>query len=86
MPQLMRAPKKLSKPNLKGLKIWKECYCRLALVPVALFAKRSAETNYDIVQRTVNFIIFAAILWGFTLLIKLKHFSIDLYLFKAELW
>lgn len=35
----------------------------MAMVPVALFASEGAETNYDIVQRTVNFIIFAAILW-----------------------
>ncbi|RXK08774.1 F0F1 ATP synthase subunit B, partial [Halarcobacter bivalviorum] len=35
----------------------------MAMVPVALFASEGAETNYDIVQRTVNFVIFAAILW-----------------------
>ena len=35
----------------------------IAMVPVALFASEGAETNYDIVQRTVNFVIFAAILW-----------------------
>lgn len=35
----------------------------IAMVPVALVASEGAETNYDIVQRTVNFIIFAAILW-----------------------
>lgn len=33
----------------------------LAMFPVALFANDGAET--DIIQRTVNFIIFAAILW-----------------------
>lgn len=35
----------------------------IAMVPVALVASEGAETNYDIVQRTVNFIIFVAILW-----------------------
>ncbi|CAM3402744.1 F0F1 ATP synthase subunit B [Arcobacter aquimarinus] len=45
----------------------------LALVPVALFASEGAETNYDIVQRTVNFIIFAAILW-YLLADKIKAF------------
>lgn len=35
----------------------------LALAPLALFAAEGAETNYDIVQRTVNFVIFAGILW-----------------------
>lgn len=34
----------------------------LALAPMALFAS-GAETDYDIIQRTVNFVIFAAILW-----------------------
>ncbi|WP_419769322.1 MAG: F0F1 ATP synthase subunit B [Candidatus Marinarcus sp.] len=33
----------------------------LALAPIALFASEGAET--DIIQRTVNFVIFAAILW-----------------------
>lgn len=33
----------------------------LALAPVALFAQEGAET--DIIQRTVNFVIFAGILW-----------------------
>jgi F-type H+-transporting ATPase subunit b len=45
----------------------------LALVPVALFASEGAETNYDIVQRTVNFIIFASILW-YLLADKVKAF------------
>lgn len=36
----------------------------LALTPLALLASsEGAETNYDIVQRTVNFVIFAGILW-----------------------
>ncbi len=36
----------------------------LSLAPMALFAaSEGAETDYDIVQRTVNFIIFAGILW-----------------------
>ncbi|MCB9097779.1 MAG: F0F1 ATP synthase subunit B [Arcobacter sp.] len=45
----------------------------VALAPVALFASEGAETNYDIVQRTVNFIIFAAILW-YLLADKIKAF------------
>lgn len=45
----------------------------LALAPVAMFASEGAETNYDIVQRTVNFIIFAAILW-YLLADKIKAF------------
>ena len=45
----------------------------MAMVPVALFASEGAETNYDIVQRTVNFIIFAAILW-YLLADKIKAF------------
>jgi len=44
----------------------------LALAPVALFANsHGAET--DIVQRTVNFIIFAGILW-YLLADKIKAF------------
>lgn len=43
----------------------------LAFAPLALFANEGAET--DIVQRTVNFIIFAAILW-YLLADKLKAF------------
>lgn len=45
----------------------------MAMVPVALFASEGAETNYDIVQRTVNFIIFASILW-YLLADKIKAF------------
>lgn len=45
----------------------------VALAPLALFASEGAETNYDIVQRTVNFIIFAAILW-YLLADKIKAF------------
>lgn len=43
------------------------------LSPLALFASEGAETNYDIVQRTVNFIIFAGILW-YLLADKIKAF------------
>lgn len=46
----------------------------LALAPLALFASsEGAETNYDIVERTVNFIIFAGILW-YLLADKIKAF------------
>ena len=45
----------------------------LALAPMALFASEGAETDYDIVQRTVNFIIFAGILW-YLLADKIKAF------------
>lgn len=46
----------------------------LALTPMALLASaEGAETNYDIVQRTVNFIIFAGILW-YLLADKLKAY------------
>ncbi len=46
----------------------------LALAPLALFASsEGAETDYDIVQRTVNFIIFAGILW-YLLADKIKAF------------
>lgn len=45
----------------------------LALAPIALFASEGAETNYDIVQRTVNFIIFAIILW-YLIADKIKAF------------
>ena len=49
----------------------------LALAPVAVFASsEGAETNYDIVQRTVNFIIFAGILW-YLLADKVKAFFAD---------
>ena len=44
----------------------------LALAPVALFASEGAVET-DIVQRTVNFIIFAAILW-YLLADKIKAF------------
>lgn len=43
----------------------------LALTPLALFASEGAET--DIIQRTVNFIIFAGILW-YLLADKLKAY------------
>lgn len=57
----------------------------LALVPVALFASEGAETNYDIVQRTVNFIIFAGILW-YLLADKIKAYFADRSLsIQAEL-
>ncbi len=45
----------------------------LALTPMVLAASEGAETDYDIVQRTVNFIIFAGILW-YLLADKLKAF------------
>ena len=49
----------------------------LALAPLALLASsEGAETNYDIVQRTVNFIIFAGILW-YLLADKIKAFFAD---------
>jgi len=49
----------------------------LALAPMALLASsEGAETNYDIVQRTVNFIIFAGILW-YLLADKIKAFLAD---------
>jgi F-type H+-transporting ATPase subunit b len=35
----------------------------LAFAPMALFAAQGAETDYDIIQRTVNFVIFVSILW-----------------------
>ncbi|MCG3655936.1 F0F1 ATP synthase subunit B [Aliarcobacter butzleri] len=44
----------------------------LALAPVALFASQGAVET-DIVQRTVNFIIFAAILW-YLIVDKIKAF------------
>lgn len=57
----------------------------LTLAPIALFASDGAETDYDIVQRTVNFIIFAGILW-YLLADKIKAFfagrSLDI---QAEL-
>lgn len=49
----------------------------LALAPMALFAaSEGGETDYDIVQRTVNFIIFAGILW-YLLADKVKAFFAD---------
>ena len=55
----------------------------LALTPLALFASEGAET--DIIQRTVNFVIFAGILW-YLLADKIKAFfagrSLDI---QAEL-
>lgn len=57
----------------------------LALVPVAIFAAEGAETDYDIVQRAVNFIIFAGILW-YLLADKIKAFFADRTLsIQAEL-
>lgn len=57
----------------------------LALAPVALFAQEGAETDYDIVQRTVNFVIFAGILW-YLLADKIKAFFADRTLsIQAEL-
>lgn len=57
----------------------------VALAPVALFASEGAETNYDIVQRTVNFIIFAGILW-YLLADKIKAFFAERSLsIQAEL-
>jgi len=43
----------------------------VALSPLSLFAASGAETDYDIVQRTVNFLLFAGILW-YILADKLK--------------
>lgn len=55
----------------------------LALAPLALFASEGAET--DIVQRTVNFIIFAAILW-YLLADKIKAYFAERSLsIQAEL-
>ncbi len=49
----------------------------LALAPLGLLASsEGAETNYDIVQRTVNFIIFAGILW-YLLADKIKAYFAD---------
>ncbi|AXH10313.1 F0F1 ATP synthase subunit B [Malaciobacter halophilus] len=58
----------------------------LALSPVALLASgEGAETDYDIIQRTVNFIIFAGILW-YLLADKIKAFFADRSLsIQAEL-
>jgi F-type H+-transporting ATPase subunit b len=49
----------------------------LALAPLGLLASsEGAEINYDIVQRTVNFIIFAGILW-YLLADKIKAYFAD---------
>ena len=58
----------------------------LALIsPIALFAAEGAETDYDIVQRTVNFVIFAGILW-YLLADKIKAYFADRSLsIQAEL-
>lgn len=57
----------------------------LTLTPLALFASEGAETDYDIIQRTVNFVIFAGILW-YLLADKIKAYfagrSLDI---QAEL-
>ena len=45
----------------------------LALAPVAVFASSEGAVETDIVQRTVNFIIFAGILW-YLLADKIKAF------------
>ena len=45
----------------------------LALAPVAVFASSEGAVETDIVQRTVNFIIFAGILW-YILADKIKAF------------
>ena len=56
----------------------------LAIVPVALFANEGAVET-DIVQRTVNFIIFAGILW-YLLADKIKAFFAERSLsIQAEL-
>jgi F-type H+-transporting ATPase subunit b len=56
----------------------------LAIVPVALFANEGAVET-DIVQRTVNFIIFAGILW-YILADKIKAFFAERSLsIQAEL-
>ncbi|HJE03734.1 F0F1 ATP synthase subunit B [Aliarcobacter thereius] len=57
----------------------------LAMLPVAIFANDGAETNYDIVQRTVNFIIFASIIW-YLLANRIKAFFVGRTLgIQAEL-
>lgn len=50
-------------------------FTMLAITPVALFAA-SGETNYDILERTVNFFIFVAIIY-YLLADKLKTFFAD---------
>lgn len=57
----------------------------LALAPLALFASSEGAVETDIVQRTVNFIIFAGILW-YLLADKIKAFFADRTLsIQAEL-
>mgnify|MGYP005988813071 FL=1 len=57
----------------------------LALAPLALFASSEGAVETDIVQRTVNFIIFAGILW-YLLADKIKAFFADRSLsIQAEL-
>lgn len=57
----------------------------LALAPVALFASSEGAVETDIVQRTVNFIIFAGILW-YLLADKIKAFFAERSLsIQAEL-
>jgi F-type H+-transporting ATPase subunit b len=57
----------------------------LALAPVALFASSEGAVETDIVQRTVNFIIFAGILW-YLIADKIKAFFADRTLsIQAEL-
>ncbi|XPV83471.1 MAG: hypothetical protein ACNI22_06335 [Halarcobacter sp.] len=48
----------------------------LALAPMALFASAEGAEKTDIVQRTVNFVIFAGILW-YLLADKFKAFFAD---------
>ena len=56
-----------------------------ALAPLALFASSEGAVETDIVQRTVNFIIFAGILW-YLLADKIKAFFADRTLsIQAEL-
>jgi F-type H+-transporting ATPase subunit b len=55
------------------------------IAPLSLFATEGAETDYDIIQRTVNFIIFAGILW-YLLADKIKAFFAERSLsIQAEL-
>ena len=57
----------------------------LALAPVAVFASSEGAVETDIVQRTVNFIIFAGILW-YILADKIKAFFAERSLsIQAEL-
>jgi len=57
----------------------------LALAPVALLASSEGAVETDIVQRTVNFIIFAAILW-YLLADKIKAYFAERSLsIQAEL-